>query len=197
MKRVLFAILFGISINVILAQEAKTVDNEKLSVKGVAQVEIAKQKMYSGQYKPALATFKEVLIESPKNSTVLYYAADCSHKLGDDINAVKYLEAFSTSAKQIQMMAYGALGDAYSELGKNDDAIKNYQKAAETFDSDELNASEYLFRAAYLYETLGKNKEAVDLFKQLKDKYPLSTRGREADKHIFRLSDPSQFSSNN
>src|SRR3569833_84014 len=97
-----------------------------------------------------------------------YYAGICYLKTGDFNNAVKYLSDFKTGAKQIQMMAYGALGDAYSELKKNDDAISNYKKASETFESDEINASEYLFRAALLSETLGKTKEAVELYKEIK-----------------------------
>src|SRR6478752_4073670 len=71
-----------------------------------------------------------------------YYAGVCYLRSGDFNNAVKYLKDFSTNAKQIQMMAYGCLGDAYSELGKNDDAVTYYKKAAETFNEDQANASE-------------------------------------------------------
>lgn len=117
-----------------------------------------------------------------------YYAGISYLKSGDFNNAVKYLSDFTTDAKQIQMMAYGALGDAYSELKKNEDAINSYKKASETFESDDLNASEYLFRAGLLSETTGKTKEAVDIYKELKDKFPNSARGREADKYINRLS---------
>ncbi len=117
-----------------------------------------------------------------------YYAGICYLRTGDFANAAKYLADFSTSAKQVQMMAYGALGDAYSELNKKDDAVTSYKKAAETFESDELNASEYLFRAALLSETMGKNKEAVDLYKEVKTKFPNTQRGRDADKYIYRLS---------
>ncbi len=58
------------------------------------------------------------------------------------------MKDFSTSSKQIQMMDYGALGDAYSELNKNDDAVNYYKKAAEEFPDDATMSSEYLFRAA-------------------------------------------------
>ena len=75
------------------------------------------------------------------------------------------------------MMAYGCLGDAYSELGKNDDAVTYYKKAAETFDEDQANASEYLFRAGIKLEVMGKTKDAVDIYKQLKEKFPQSQRG--------------------
>ncbi len=124
-----------------------------------------------------------------------YYAGVCYLKLGDFNNAVKYLKDFSTDAKQVQMMAYGCLGDAYSELGKNDDAVNYYKKAAETFDKDETIASEYLFRAALKLETLGKNSEALATYKQIKEKFPQTERGYEAGKYIYRLSiEPNDFS---
>jgi len=125
-----------------------------------------------------------------------YYAGVCYLRLGDFSNAVKYLKDFSTDAKQIQMMAYGCLGDAYSELNKNDDAITYYKKAAATFDKDEANASEYLFRAGMKLELMGKTKDALEIYKQLKEKFPQSPRAMQADKYIYRLSiEPNDFSS--
>ena len=117
-----------------------------------------------------------------------YYAGLSYLKLGDFNNAIKYLKDFKTDANQIQMMAYGALGDAYSETGKNSEAIDSYKKAAATFEADAINAGEYLYRAALLSELTGKNTEAVKLYKELKDKFPDTQRGAEADKYIYRLS---------
>ncbi len=117
-----------------------------------------------------------------------YYAGVSYLKLGDFNNAVKYLKDFSSNAKQIQVMAYGCLGDAYSELNKKEEAVESYKKAANTLDTDESNSSEYLFRAALLEETAGKTKEALDLYKELKDKFPKTEKGFQADKYINRLS---------
>jgi tetratricopeptide (TPR) repeat protein len=125
-----------------------------------------------------------------------YYAGVCYLRLGNFNKAVDNLKEFSTSAKQIQMMAYGALGDAYSELNKNDYAVNYYKKAAEEFTDDATMSSEYLFRAALKLETLGKNSEALDLYKELKENYPNTERGFAADKYIYRLSIvPNDFSS--
>jgi TolA-binding protein len=86
------------------------------------------------------------------------------------------------------MMAYGCLGDAYSELKKNNDAIDAYKKAASAFEKDDINSSEYLYRAALLSEVSGKNKEALELYKELKEKYPATEKGAQADKYIYRIS---------
>jgi tetratricopeptide (TPR) repeat protein len=117
-----------------------------------------------------------------------YYAGVSYLKLGDFNNAVKYLKDFSTDAKQIQLMAYGCLGDAYSELNKKEDAISSYKKAGEAFEKDENNSSEYLFRAALLAETNGNAQQALELYKELKEKFPRTDKGFQADKYINRLS---------
>jgi tetratricopeptide (TPR) repeat protein len=117
-----------------------------------------------------------------------YYAGVSYLKLGDFNNAVKYLKDFSTDAKQIQLMAYGCLGDAYSELNKKDEAIESYKKASTVFEKDENNSAEYLFRAALLQETSGKTKEALESYKEIKEKFPKTEKGFQADKYIYRLS---------
>ncbi len=113
---------------------------------------------------------------------------------GDFKNAIKYLEDFDTDAPQIQARAYALLADAYSEsaTANNNNSNKEkaaglYMKAANTFDKDDVNASEYLFRAGYLNESLGKNKEAIEAYKSLKEKYPQTQRGFEVDKYLARL----------
>jgi tetratricopeptide (TPR) repeat protein len=117
-----------------------------------------------------------------------YYAGVSYLKLGDFNNAVKYLKDFSTGAKQVQLMAYGCLGDAYSELNKKEDAIASYKKAATVFEDDGNNSAEYLFRAGLLAETSGNTREALELYKELKDKFPRTDKGLQADKYIYRLS---------
>lgn len=116
-----------------------------------------------------------------------FYAGSCYLKLGDYANAIKYLKDFSTSSKQVQAKAYGLLGDAYAESGKTAEAADYYVKAGNHFPDDDFNSSEYLYRAAYLNETNNKTKEAIDLYKSLKEKYPNSTRGADVDKHLAKL----------
>lgn len=116
-----------------------------------------------------------------------YYAGTSYLHLGDFNNAIKYLSDFTTDAKQIQMMAYGALGDAYSSVKKNEEAISSYKKAAATFESDETNASEYLFRAGALSQLINKKDEAVEIYEQLRDKFPNTVRGRDAEKYIYTI----------
>lgn len=117
-----------------------------------------------------------------------FYAGIIYLRTNDFNNAVKHLNDFNTESKQIQMIAYGRLGDAYSEQGKKDEAVENYKKAGNYFPEDESNSSEFLFRAGYLLESMGKNKEAAGVYKEIKDKFPRTEKGFSIDKYIYRLS---------
>jgi tetratricopeptide (TPR) repeat protein len=116
-----------------------------------------------------------------------FYAGACYLKLGDFNNAVKYLKDFKTSAIQVQAKAYGLLGDAYSELNKKEEAVEQYKKAGTLFEQDETISPEYLFRAGYLYESMGKNQDAITMYQIIKSKYPASPRGFDIDRYLARL----------
>lgn len=118
-----------------------------------------------------------------------FYAGACYMHIGDFNNAIKFLKDFSTSQVEVELRATGLLGDAYSELGKKDEAIGYYKKAGTMFDKDDVNSPEYLFRAAMLNQEMGKNKEAIDLLHEIKDKYPNSQRAFEVDKYLGKLGD--------
>lgn len=157
------------------AQEYFAMDSSKLVLDG------------DGQSKGVLYVLKNY--GGTKAANLCNYYAGVSYlKLGDFNNAVKYLKDFTTDAKQVQLMAYGCLGDAYAELNKKEEAVESYKKAAHTFEKDESNSAEYLFRAALLQESAGKTKEALDLYKELKEKFPRTEKGFQADKYIYRLS---------
>lgn len=124
-----------------------------------------------------------------KSANLAYFYAGISYlKLKDFNNAIKYLKAFNSNALQVQMSAYTALGHAYAELGKKEDAVNYYKKAGTTFEDDKDNSAENLFLAAQLLETMNKSKEALDIYKTIKQKYPQTAKGYEADKFIYRLS---------
>jgi tetratricopeptide (TPR) repeat protein len=117
-----------------------------------------------------------------------FYAGSCYLKLGDNQNAIKHLKKFSTDSKPVQARAYKLLGDANAELGKNKEALDYYKKAARHFEDDESNSAEYLFTAAYFAARVMNNQnEAIELFKELKKKYPRTNQGFDADKYLAQL----------
>jgi len=124
---------------------------------------------------------------TPSANLAKYYAGISYYRLNDFNKSIEFLKDFSTSSKQVQAIAYGTIGDAYSELKKNDDAVSYYKKAGSHFPEDEAISSEYMFRAAALLELNGKADDAVAIYNDIKSKYPKSEKGLIADKYINRL----------
>ncbi|MEP6748522.1 MAG: tetratricopeptide repeat protein [Bacteroidota bacterium] len=115
-----------------------------------------------------------------------FYAGSCYLTMGDFKNAAKYLEDFSTSEPLVKARAKALLADADSELGKKDEAVKLYKEAGTTFDKDDYYSPQYLFRAGFLYESMGKTKEAIEVYKMIKEKYP-QYKENDIDKYLGRL----------
>ncbi len=122
-----------------------------------------------------------------------YYAGACYLHLQQFDKAIKFLKNFDANgASQIKSRAYGMIGDASAELKKNDQALEYYKKAADVDDKDEFTSSEFLFRAALFAQASGKTKEAIDLFRKIKDAYPLSEKAADADRYLARLGEFSE-----
>lgn len=99
-----------------------------------------------------------------------FIAGACYLHSKDFNNAIKHLKEFSTDSKQPQSASYRMIGDAYSELKQNDEALNYYKKAITVADSkDESTKFLSLSRAALFCEAIGKNKEAIDYYQQIKD----------------------------
>lgn len=116
------------------------------------------------------------------------YAGESYLQLGEFQKALDMLNDFNAgNAKQVAAKAEGLLGDAYAELKKNEEAITHYKKAATLFVEDQAISSEYLFRGALLSEISGNNEQAIELYQQLKEKYPRTEKGFVVDKYLARL----------
>jgi tetratricopeptide (TPR) repeat protein len=117
-----------------------------------------------------------------------FYTGSCYLKLNQNENAVKYLKKFSTSSKPLQARTYKLLGDAYADMGKNSDALEYYKKAAHHFEKDEAGSAEALFMAAYFADKVMKNsKEAIALYKEIKEKFPKTDHAKDADNYLAQL----------
>lgn len=117
-----------------------------------------------------------------------YYAGVCYLKLDDNLNAIKYLKKFNTSSKPVQARVFKLLGDAKGDLGKTAEAVDYYKKAAHTFEDDKDGSAEALFLAGYLTDRVLKNqKEAIALYKELKEKFPKTKEGIDVDNYLAQL----------
>ena len=117
-----------------------------------------------------------------------FYAGACYIKLDDNPNAIKYLKKFDSDSKPMMARKYKLLGDASGDLGKTGDAVDYYKKAARAFEDDKAGSAEALFLAAYMTDRVLKNqKDAIALYKELKEKFPKTKEGYEVDNYLAQL----------
>lgn len=134
--------------------------------------------------KPGLLKVIQEHGSTPSGNLAHFYAGASYLHLGQYENAIQHLKSFNTDEPQFKMRALGLLGDAYGELGQVNEAIAAYKKAGQVSEDDDINAPEYLFRAAVLTGDAGNTSEAVSLLNTIKEKFPNSQRAFEVDKYL-------------
>jgi tetratricopeptide (TPR) repeat protein len=132
-------------------------------------------------------------IEIQKKYSFTKAANLCNYYIGisylnkkDYAKAVDYLGSFSTSDPLLGAAKLNAIGDAYAEQKKTDDATSYYKKAAEFSDNDQFTPY-YLLKLGMYYETQKKYNDAKEAYTKLKEKYPNTQEGREVEKYLARV----------
>ena len=115
-----------------------------------------------------------------------YYAGMCFLKLGEFEDAIEHLKDFSADDAFAQTLAWGAIGDAYTELGDLDKGISFYKKACKN-NAYELITPFFLLKTGLALEMSSKFAEAKTMFETIKNEFPESEEGREIDKYIARV----------
>jgi tetratricopeptide (TPR) repeat protein len=115
-----------------------------------------------------------------------YYTGISYLHLGDYEAAIDHLKNFSTDDMLVAPIAESAKGDAYVELGEYDKAISAYNKALKISDN-EFTSPAVMNKLALVYEKQGNTDNALELYKEIKEKYPQSSIAADVEKSIARV----------
>lgn len=126
------------------------------------------------------------------------YAGLCFANLNKWDKAVEYLDNYSTSDDAlVSPAAVEALGNAYAHTNQLDKAVSYLKKAAKKADAKGHNGVNnslspvFMLQAAEIVESQGKTDEALEMYKDIKEKYVASqlVQSQEIDKYIERAQD--------
>lgn len=115
------------------------------------------------------------------------YSGICYAQLGKYEDAVKYLDKFNGKDQLVAPAILGTIGNCYAQMGQLDKAAATLIKAANRANSLSLSPI-YLIQAGQIFEKQGKNAEAVEAYKLVKNKYANSYQAMDIDKYIERAS---------
>ncbi len=127
---------------------------------------------------------------SPSANRASYLVGASYLQIKEFDKAVKYLKEFDgNGAYQTEIKKNIMLGHAYAELKKTDEAFSAYKKAASINTKDEALTADALMIAGAYAETLGKTKEAIELYENARDNYPTfeAVKNGEVDKYLAKL----------
>lgn len=111
------------------------------------------------------------------------YAGICYFHKGQPDKALDCLKSFDASDDIVSPIITCLIGDCYVELGKTEEGIKHFEKAASKID-DNVMSPMFLKKAGIAYESLNKYQQAVDAYTKIKEQYPGSNESMEIDKYI-------------
>jgi tetratricopeptide (TPR) repeat protein len=77
-------------------------------------------------------------------------------------------------------MAKGGIGDAFSQLNQQEDALDYYEKAIAHSDN-EFTAPRFLHKAGIVALDLGDKSKALEYFERIKEEYPNSQEANNVD----------------
>ena len=131
--------------------------------------------------------FKQVIEEygNKAGEAVYFYAGVCELQLGNYKEAAEYLKKYKGSDAIMSARAIACTGDAYAGLNDYKAAAAEYVKAAKY--ADNLFAAAYLLKAGIMYEELGESAKALEMYEEIKSKYPQSAEGYDINKYISRI----------
>ncbi len=119
---------------------------------------------------------------TPAGNLACAYAGLCCKNLGKNDDAIEYLKKFSADDNLVSPAMYGAIGDCYFDANDVKQAESYYNKAIDS--KNDLIAPIYMFRLAMVHFKNGENAKAAAMMEKLKENFPRSTEGRDADRYI-------------
>lgn len=112
-----------------------------------------------------------------------YYAGICHANMGNYDKALEYLKDYSGSDKILSQLVNGSIGDCLDNLGRPEEAVSYYIKAAKGVDNAAQSPVLYK-KAGLIYRQLGQYDKVIEMFTIIKNNYMNSPTAMEADKYI-------------
>lgn len=114
-----------------------------------------------------------------------FYIAVINHQKGDYEAALQYYKDADLGDNVLRVMATGNQGDVLVDMGKPDEAVTKFMKAADMVKSD-YTTPMFLMKAGIVYQQQNDWKNAAKCFGRIASDYPGSPDANTAKKYAAR-----------
>lgn len=122
---------------------------------------------------------------TPTGELANFYLGVCYHQKGEFETALNYYKEADLGDDVLRVMAVGNQGDALVELGRNDEAVAQFEKAADMVRSD-YTTPMFLMKAGILHQQAGNWNGAAKCFGRITTDFPSSPDVQLAKKYAAR-----------
>ena len=119
-------------------------------------------------------------------NTANYYAGVCYLNLGQYENAITYLDKFNGKDEVLTVLAKAGIGDAFLELGQNDEALDYYKKAL-AVNNNKFVIPLVLMKAAIVSELQDDYKSALKYYNRIQSDFGDSREAADVEKYIAKV----------
>lgn len=119
---------------------------------------------------------------TPAGELANFYLGVCYHQKGEWETALNYYKEADLDDDVLRVMATGNQGDVLVELGRPDEAVGQFEKAANMVNSD-YTTPMFLMKAGLLYQQKGDWKGAEKCFGRIATDFPSSPDAQQAKKY--------------
>lgn len=99
--------------------------------------------------------------------------------------AITYFDDCDFEDIMVGSLVIGLKGDCQVELNNYEDAASLFEEAANR-EENEFTTPLFLKKAGIVYEELGQNEKAAELYQRIYDDYPTSREGTDIQKYLVR-----------
>ncbi len=112
-----------------------------------------------------------------------YYAGFSYLNMNQYQEAIEYLDGFKSDDEMLGPLALGGIGDAFSQLNQNEEALGYYEKAAKS-KTNGFTTPKFLLKAAITAISLEKPNVAIPYLERIKNEFPKSVEANQVDVHL-------------
>jgi tetratricopeptide (TPR) repeat protein len=134
---------------------------------------------------PGFLTIASEYGGTPGGKLSHYYLGAIYMRQGEWDAAIDHYRKAKLKDDVLRTMAVGNIGDAMVELGRTDEAVKQFEKAAGMIKND-FTTPLFLMKAGILHQQAGNWGAAAKAFKRIAQEFPTSNEASQARKYAGR-----------